>query len=47
MDTEALTQEELDAEQAESLPDREAMSVLPITDPIGEIGLPVEPPESA
>ncbi len=47
MDTDALTQEELDAEQGESLPDREAMSVLAITDPIGGIGVPVESPESA
>ena len=47
MDNDALTQEELDAQQGEELPDREAMSVITMPgEPIDSIGLPVEPPDS-
>jgi hypothetical protein len=42
---EPLTEEELEAQNAEEIPEREAMSVLglPVVGPGG--GIPIEPPE--
>ena len=40
---EPLTQEELDELKGEQLPDREAMSTIPLEDPIGGFTLPVSP----
>ena len=37
-----LTPEELERQQGDELPDREAMSILPIVDPIGG-PVPIEP----
>jgi len=39
-----LTEDELEETNGEPLPDREAMSVVPIGDPIaGDLGIPVVP----
>jgi hypothetical protein len=39
-----LTPDELDSEQGEELPDREAMTTLPIGDPFFDLGIPAAPP---
>jgi hypothetical protein len=42
--TQELTDEELEQADGKPLPDREAMSILPVADPLGgDIPVPVEP----
>ena len=46
-DDRELTEEELEETNGEPLPDREAMSIVPLPDPIGggNFEIPVVPPE--